>query len=335
MAGAALGVGVVGAGFGARVIVPAVEKAGLRLVGIASRTGVDTAPGVSVYNDWRVLLDAPDVDIVAVATPPESHAEIALAAIECGKAVFCEKPLALTGEGAAAVAAAAARRGVPGVVDFEFRAHPHFMEARRRVVRGDLGEILGVSVRWHVPTRLEVAGAPTWKDDARRGGGALMSLAIHSLDYVEWLVGPLTSIVGTLATAYPRVGVDSDDTCAAIARAKHGIVATFDVSTVSRFWRHDIVVRGSNCTLELANDGPDYLRDFVFRVGGETLQPVGGSDDGRIAPVAELLAGLASALHRRGAECSPSLADGARAQRLVDAWRVSASTGGSVEVVTG
>lgn len=316
---ARVGVGVVGAGFGARVWVPAVERAGARVVALCAsrleRARDAAPPGARATDDWRDVVADDAVDVVVVATPPFLHREICLAAVAAGKRVVCEKPLALSADEAEELAAAAS--AVPTLVDFELRAVPAFAAAKARLAEGALGEVVHASARWHVATRLASDLTPGWKDDPARGGGALNGLGSHVLDYAEWLLGPVEAVAAAAG--------EGEHTFAALLRHASGAVTTVSVSTVARAGDgHAIELYGGRGSLRIANpDASDWMREFGLSADGEPValpRPPAG-EDGRLDPVARLFAAFLG-----GAEV-PSFADGARAQRVAAALRTAAATG--------
>lgn len=332
-----LGVGIVGLGFGARVQLPGfrrLEREGVRVVALCARDRkraerVAGEAGVArAYDDWRELVADDEVDLVSVATPPGSHAEIAAAALEAGKAVLCEKPLAVTLEDAERLDALATSTGLPTLVDFEFRGLPSFRRARELLREGAIGRVLQLEADWHVNSRLRAAPGPSWKDDAEAGGGALFALAVHSFDYVEWLLAPIESVCGTAPSLLDRGS--SDDACAALMRLAGGAHAGLSISTVAQHGRgHSIQLFGDEGTLALENpDVSDYMRGFRLFLNGEEISlPDPQDEDGRIAPFTELARELVAAI-REGRPAEPSFREGLRAQRIADAVRASGSCPG-------
>src|SRR5687767_4388291 len=131
-------VGIVGTGWGTRVQVPLFREAGLQVVGIAGFHAAKTREvaaglGLRAYDDWRELV-ASDLDLVSVTAPPSEHREMAIAALEAGKHVICEKPTALdAGEAKELVDAANARPEQIAIVDHELRFLPAWRETRERM----------------------------------------------------------------------------------------------------------------------------------------------------------------------------------------------------------
>jgi predicted dehydrogenase len=155
--------------------------------------------------DWRRVVDDPSIDVVDICSPGSSHAEIAIAALDAGKHVLCEKPLANTvAEAEAMVAAAerAASRGVRSMVGFSYRRVPAIGYARRLVQEGRLGSIRQVRALYLQDWLSDENGPMTWRlDKEAAGSGSLGDIGAHAIDLVEHLTGSrLESVSGTLAT---------------------------------------------------------------------------------------------------------------------------------------
>jgi len=155
--------------------------------------------------DWRAVVADPDIDVIDICTPGDSHAEIAIAALEAGKHVLCEKPLANTVEEAEAMTAAAERaaeRGIRSMVGFSYRRVPAIGLARRLVQDGRLGEIRQVRALYLQDWLRDEDGPMTWRlDKTLAGSGSLGDIGAHAVDLVEHLTGSrLTGVSGTLAT---------------------------------------------------------------------------------------------------------------------------------------
>lgn len=155
--------------------------------------------------DWREVIADPDIDIVDICTPGDSHAEIAIAALEAGKHVLCEKPLANTlaeAEAMTAAAEGAAARGIRSMVGFSYRRVPAIGLARTLIQEGRLGAIRQVRALYLQDWLRDEDGPMTWRlDKAAAGSGSLGDIGAHAVDLVEHLTGSrLTGVSGTLAT---------------------------------------------------------------------------------------------------------------------------------------
>lgn len=155
--------------------------------------------------DWRRVIEDPDIDIVDICTPGDSHAEIAIAALEAGKHVLCEKPLANSvdeAERMAEAADAARARGIRSMVGFSYRRVPAIGFARKLVQDGRLGDIRQVRAAYLQDWLTDEDGPMTWRlDKTLAGSGALGDIGAHAIDLVEHLTGSrLATVSGTLET---------------------------------------------------------------------------------------------------------------------------------------
>ena len=155
--------------------------------------------------DWRRLLERDDVALVDVCTPGDSHAEIAIAALEAGKHVLCEKPLANSVAEAEAMAEAAARaaaRGVRSMVGFTYRRVPAIGLARELVAQGRLGEIRHVRAQYLQDWIADPAAPMSWRlQKERAGSGALGDIGAHIVDLTQHITGQrLTGVSALLET---------------------------------------------------------------------------------------------------------------------------------------
>ena len=155
--------------------------------------------------DWRRLVEADDIDLIDVCTPGDSHVEIAIAALEAGKHVLCEKPLANSpaeAERMAEAARAAAERGVFAMVGFSYRRVPAIGLAKRLVEQGRLGEIRQVRAVYLQDWLADASSPMTWRlDKSLAGSGALGDIGAHAIDMAQHLTGDtITDVSGILRT---------------------------------------------------------------------------------------------------------------------------------------
>lgn len=145
------------------------------------------ASDAAVYTDYRELLADPSIDVVHVCTPNRSHAEIAIAALEAGKHVMCEKPMAKTAADARAMVEAAERTGKKLCIGYQNRYRSDSLLLKKAVERGELGEIYYAKA--HAVRRRAV---PTWGvflNAYEQGGGPLIDIGTHALDLTLWTMG--------------------------------------------------------------------------------------------------------------------------------------------------
>lgn len=159
----------------------------------------------SVETDWRSLVARDDIDLIDICTPGSTHVEIAVAALQAGKHVLCEKPLANTVEEAeqmAEAAAEAASRGVYAMVGFTYRRTPALSLARQLVADGRLGTIRHVRAQYLQDWLVDPDTPLSWRlDKAQAGSGALGDIGAHLVDAAHFLTGStISSVSGVLQT---------------------------------------------------------------------------------------------------------------------------------------
>ena len=196
--------------------------------------------------DWKALIARPDVDLVDICTPGDTHAEIAIAALEAGKHVLCEKPLANTvaeAEAMTAAAEVAAAAGVRSMVGFTYRRVPAIALARRLVAAGRLGDIRHVRAAYLQDWIVDPEFPLVWrlrKDKA--GSGALGDIGAHIIDLAQHITGQRLTGVSALTETFikdrplPDAGagergeVTVDDAAVFTARLSGGAIGTFEAT---------------------------------------------------------------------------------------------------------
>jgi predicted dehydrogenase len=195
--------------------------------------------------DWKRLVQRDDVDLVDVCTPGSSHAEISIAALEAGKHVLCEKPLANTVEEARAMAGAADRaaaKGVRAMVGFNFRRVPAVALAKELVAAGRLGPLRHVRAAYLASHVLDPEFPLVWRLRAEEAGsGALGDLGAHAVDLAQHLAGDRIAGVSALTETFVRERplpggggargpVTVDDAALFIARFGGGALGSFEAT---------------------------------------------------------------------------------------------------------
>ncbi len=202
-------------------------------------------------DDWHAVIDHPDVDVVYVTAPNMLHEELAIAAAEAGKAVFCEKPVGGTPEQTVRVEAAARRAGVITGVGYNYRWAPLVQHAKHLIDSGQLGEITNYRGRFFSMYGSDPMGLLSWRfsiDEA--GHGVSSDILSHAVDLAMMLIGPIASVTGTMETfitdrplplaggthydrgspADPTGPVTNEDYAAALVRFHNGAHGTFESS---------------------------------------------------------------------------------------------------------
>lgn len=227
-----IGVGIVGFGDIARLHQRAIcQVPGVRLVAVATRRAGLDLPGVRVYRTYEQLLDDPAVTVVAVCTPNGAHAAQALAALRAGRHAVVEKPLTLDVESGRRVVEEARRRALLLSVISQRRLSPPGRQVFDALRRPEVGRpVLGeVHVRWHRDQAYY--DATPWRGSDQLDGGVLLNQAIHSIDLLRWLMGPVAEVYGMGATLTHCV--EAEDTAVAVLRFRSGALGTISATTSS------------------------------------------------------------------------------------------------------
>lgn len=233
------GVGIVGGGTIGAVHAKALAGLdGARLVAIAEpRPDAGRKLAATHGAEWHAaeadLLARPDVEVVLLATPSGMHAATTVAAARAGKHVVTEKPMAIDLADADRMIAACAAAGVELAVIFQNRFGRDALRLKRAVAGGALGRpLLGNAlVHWRrTPDYYAASGGwrGTWALD---GGGALMNQAIHTVDLLQWIVGPVAHLAAETATLVHRI--EAEDTASATLRFANGALGTIQGTTAA------------------------------------------------------------------------------------------------------
>ncbi|HDS1138624.1 TPA: Gfo/Idh/MocA family oxidoreductase [Stenotrophomonas maltophilia] len=282
-----LGVAIVGTGMIGAVHHRAALLAGAGIRGVAASSpqrARETAQAWNVphaYRDIEDVIADPQVQVVHICTPNHLHRAMAQAALEAGKHVICEKPLATTLEDAQSLAALAASSGLVATVPFVYRYHPVVREARARIAQGDLGPLHLIHGSYLQDWLLDPA-SNNWRVDPALGGESRVfaDIGSHWCDLVEWVSGERfaevnaafatviaerSAITGqsfsTPATDGAKQAVASEDVAAALFRTGAGTLASLTVSQVSAGRRNRLwfEIDGANASVAFNQEDAERL----------------------------------------------------------------------------
>jgi len=361
MANQPIRVGIIGVGWGALVHVPAFRAAeGFDVVALCSRQPERVAAAAErleiadTSTDWASFVERDDLDLIVVSPPVTLHREMSLAAIEAGKHLLCEKPLALTAEDARAILKAAERCGTVAATCFELRWNRERLAIWDWVRSGALGEpyhlrIFQSAGYWHP----DHAPQSDWMYRRDEGGGYLMGLQSHDIDFALTLLGEPEAIAADVKTTVAQrtlgdgreIEVDADDTATILIRFRNGATATLSSQVVGAHTsgaRFELVGREGT----LVSDGREIRAGSVKDAELSLLpfssrEPASGVDLGErrsaamVRAQALMLEDWRPAIEGRDpARPIPTLRDGWRVQQLIDAARVSSEGAGWVQVTS-
>ncbi|MBW8484140.1 Gfo/Idh/MocA family protein [Actinomadura parmotrematis] len=253
----------------------------------------------AAVTDWKELLRRDDVGLVDICTPGDTHAEIAVAALEAGKHVLCEKPLANTvaeAEAMAAAARAARGRGVRAMVGFNYRRVPALALARRLVAAGRIGTVRHVRAQYLQDWLVDPEFPLVWRLDAERAGsGALGDIGAHIVDAAQYVTGdrlagvtaltetfvrerPLATAAAGLAATGDGGGargpVTVDDAALFIGRTEGGALASFEATRFATGRKNALRLEVNGSAGSLAFDF-EAMNELWFHDGAEDADTAG------------------------------------------------------------
>jgi len=309
-------------------ILPAINAhAGNRLVGVVSRDQgraeafAKRFKAAHAYTSYDELLRNPEVTVVAIHTPNSQHAAQAIAAARAGKHVFCDKPMATSVADAERVVRECEKAGVKLGVNFHNRCMPSFVETRRLIAGGAIGEVRMVQIETSPGARAEER-AGTWRLDATQAGlGTTYSIGVHIFDILRYLLGSEVTMVSAFFDAAPGVmeGVNLST-----LRFANGALAQVSVHETAPLPRNDFVIYGNKGRIVGRNltrsRAPGKLE--VTAADGRTTitdYPVTDAHSAAVAAFSDALL--------EGREPAPSGLDGLRSAQLTEAMARSAAEG--------
>jgi predicted dehydrogenase len=202
----------------------------------------------SVETDWRALIARKDIDLIDIASPNDTHAEIAIAAARAGKMVLCEKPLGRTAEEAKAMVDAVEAAHVPNMVWYNYRRVPAVAMLKQLLAEDRFGRIFHYRSQflqdWTISEDLPQGGEGLWRlDSAVSGSGVTGDLLAHNIDMALWLNGPIVEVSAMTETfikerKHSLTGevqpVTIDDASAFLCRFQNGSTALFEATRYAR-----------------------------------------------------------------------------------------------------
>jgi myo-inositol 2-dehydrogenase/D-chiro-inositol 1-dehydrogenase len=231
-----------------------------RASSFASRWGYE-----SFVSDWRDLIESPEIDLVDIASPNDTHAEIAIAAAQAGKMVMCEKPLGRTPAESEAMVKAVEAAGVANMVWYNYRRAPAVVLAKQLIDEGRLGRIFHYRTvflqDWTISRDLPQGGEGLWRLDASvSGSGVTGDLLAHNIDTAMWLNGQIDEVTAMTETfvksrKHNLTGKEEpvriDDAAAFLARFQNGSLATFEATRYARGHKalYTFEINGENASI--------------------------------------------------------------------------------------
>ncbi len=351
---------VIGTSFGTVVHIPALQSSeGMEVVAVCSAREERAAEAAERFEiprwtaDYHDVLAMDDVDAVTIAAPVYLHYPMTMAAIEAGKHVLCEKPMALSVEEGLRMAEAAEARGIVNTICFEFRWTPARAYAAQLISEGYLGRMRHINMALYLPGRGGSLASPyrTWAAERAMGGGMLGALGSHYIDALRFWMGDLATVTGKVFTHVPEredpetgetVLTDADDAFALLATARSGAWASISQSMAAPFGSGTVIeLYGDEGSLRMyypsfnpppngrlfgAHKGDDGIHELRIP---DRYRPFEDARDDRMMPFRMMVEAFARGV-REGQQVAPTFRDGVKVQEVMDGVLRSSETGETV-----
>ena len=348
-------VGIIGAGFGAAVHVPAllsVPDAAISGIadsgsGRAAEAARSVTPTPRVFATAAELIASDEVQGVVIVTPPKVHEELVRHALALRKPVLCEKPLGLSPATTEALAAAAGASKAIACVGFEFRYDPGIRMLRNAYREGRIGPLEAIDVSWITSGGARSPARWGWRHDIGEAGGVITDFGVHVIDYLHWISGEAITHFRANASVRIRERTDAEgrmrrttapDVLELDGATASGIrVNVFVSNAFTQAVGHRIVLNGRAGRLSFLHRPPFRLADSVVVLetsdGFETLSDLfaesandcDGNMETRILAYAALYRDFLGAVRGEAPADLPGFDDAAAARRVTHA--IEAATG--------
>lgn len=322
-----VGIGIIGTGFARKVQIPSfLQCDGARIVSVSSGRAANAEStarefGIGHFTgDWRETVARDDVDLVCITTPPDLHREMTLFALEHGKHVLCEKPMAMNEAEAREMTEKAREKKVLALIDHELRFQNGRQKAFEMLRRGDIGRVRHAKYNFRAPHRGDPDLPWNWWSDAAQGGGALGAIGSHVIDSFQWFLGDISQIFCQLQTHVKRRR-DQD------AGGMREVTTDDEANMILRFAGGDVTEDATGIVSISMTEGPKYQNSIEFfgtegalRVEhrGEIFFAARGETDWREMPVelGKAIEGVGDTGFSRGfAEFAPRIVEAVREGR--------------------
>ncbi len=355
-------VGIIGTGFARTVQIPAFQKCqGAEVVSVSS-THIENAEraahefNIAHYTgDWRETVENEAVDLICIAAPPAFHREMTLFALERGRHVLCEKPMAMNAAEAREMLEKSKEKNLLALVDHELRFLNGGQTARRMIQSGEIGQIRHAKYNFRAPHRGSSISPWNWWSDVDAGGGALGAIGSHVLDSLRWFTNAeISSVFCQLQTHIKKRPdaksgamrlVTTDDETNLILRFADSQWTTDATANVSvsmveyPIYQNRVEFFGSDGAIRVEFGGELFVgkagEDAWRRIDVEPNEPVEGArptgwNNGFLAFAAEIVKSLKAG--QTTVENAATFEDGYSTQLLLDAARKSDETGAIVKL---
>lgn len=358
-----IGVGFIGTGFAKSVQMPAFAWCdNARLVSVSSGSAENAKAAAERFDiphiggDWRETVSHPEVDLVCITTPPSMHREMALFAIESGKHMLAEKPMAMNAEEAREMLSATEATNRLSLIDHELRFQPGRQAAFTMLREGEIGKIRHAKYLFQAPHRGDPGIPWNWWSDIEAGGGALGAIGSHVIDSFQWLLG--TTVASVLCQLQTHVKKRRD-----AAGDLKDVTTDDQANMLLRFAGSELTDDATGSVSVSMTEGPQYMNRleifgekgqirlthrgelFIAALGEKEWRqievelapnidgvPDTGFARGFMAFAPRIIEAIANG--RSEVEYAATFEDGLNIQKVLDAARRSSDSGQMVEIAS-
>lgn len=267
-----VGIGIIGTGFARRVQMPAFLTCEGAFAASVASGSIDNARSAGdefgfnhVTGDWRETAAHPDVDLVCITTPPALHREMVMFAIDNGKHILCEKPMAMDAAEAAEMTAAAVSKPRLALIDHELRFQPGRQAAFKMLRDGTFGKVRHVKANFMAPHRGDPNVPWNWWSDIGHGGGALGAINSHVIDSLNWFLGTrVESVFCQLQTHIKERRHSGGD--------MRPVTSDDQANMLLRFEDSDLTRDATGLVSVSMTEGPKYQNRMEFYADGGSMR---------------------------------------------------------------
>lgn len=341
--------GLTGLGIGQFIGIPAINLLPeIQLVAIHGRhsSSVDSLSNtlnVKGYTDFTAMVHDDDIDGIWIATPPEPRSKMMQACLKNGKHIFLEKPLSTSISNLTELIELATKQNLYSALDFEYRKVPLFIKAHELIHSGLIGLPTSINIKWIMGNRFDPNTSWSWYNSIELGGGIINAIASHHIDLLMWFFGDIVS-VSTTARILIKERIDdstkffrecnSPETAFLSIEFANDAIANIIVSGVTKHGpTQSIEIYGDEGRIFLSSENPqDAIRGFKLDAigrGGTKLNlkapydPIDSSQpNGMVLPISLLLRNWVNSINTQNPS-SPTLLDGFKVQKVLDAAHIS------------
>ena len=351
-----INIAVAGTGFGKAVHLPALKDSeklfpsSIYNYNEDKKDKLTNETNLDFYSDWGKLINNKNIDGIIIATPPHVRFNLALEALKKNKHLLLEKPVSLRSDEILELQRVALTKNLSVCVDFEYRAVPLFMQAKKILTENELGRIYLIKFDWIMSSRSNPEREWNWYSLSEKGGGVIGALGTHAFDILNWFFGDINKVSAKTSTSIKKrpyrnklIDVTSEDICIAnIELLDHlgdFIPCQLCLSSISKKGRgFSLEIYGSEGSLFLKSENQkDYVHGFSLNLFNKKneLSNISASEDilfqktwtdGRIAPVKRIHNWWADSI-KNNTPIIPGLSEGLKSQRACEAIKESSMSG--------